>query len=295
VVRRTPRVAVLDDDDEFADLMEALLGEEGFSYVRVAAGSIDLLIERAVDVLVLDLRGDSEEGGLETLHRIRSHRRLKHLPVLVCSADIQQLRANAGRLALLPAVTALEKPFRIEALTGALERLLAGSRYHPPPASVSPTDPEGTERLTAWLAEVGVARRWPVLDLWVPADRPGFLRCAAAWAASRRHGAFVQLSRRTLLPFGAGLPGRIWASGRAAWIDNLAAELNLPRQATARKVGLVSAAGVPVMDGDDVMAVLAAYDQRLRALDAAELDRLRAASIHAGELLRELRAGNASD
>lgn len=292
MVRRTPRVAVLDDDDEFADLMEALLGEEGFSYVRVGSGPLDPLIEQAVDVLVLDLRGDSDEGGLEILDRIRSHRRLKHLPVLVCSADIQQLRANAGTLALMPAVTALEKPFRIEALTGALERLLAGSRYRPPPASVSPTDPAGAERLTSWLGEVGVARRWPVLDLWVPAGRPGFLRCAAAWAASRRHGPFVQLSRRTLLPFGGGLPGRIWASGRAAWVENLSTELNLPRQATARRLGLVSAAGVPVMDGDEVIGVLAAYDQRLRALDAAELDRLRAASILAGELLRELRAGN---
>ena len=275
--------------------MEALLSEEGFSYVRVEGGPLGPLMEQAVDVLVLDLRGNSEEDGLETLARIRSHRHLKHLPVLVCSADIQQLRASAAKLALMPAVIALEKPFRIEALTGALERLLAGSRYRPPPASVWPTYPDGAERLTSWLAELGVAKRWPVLDLWVPADRPGFLRCAAAWAASRRHGAFVQLSRRTLLPFGAGLPGRIWASGRAAWIDNLATELNLPRQATARKVGLVSAAGVPVMDGDDVMAVLAAYDQRLRALDAGELDRLRAASIEARELLRDLRAGDRPD
>ncbi len=295
MVRRTPRVAVLDDDDEFADLMQALLVEEGFSYVRLEAAPLDTLLEQAADVLVLDLRTESDEGGLETLERIRSDRRLKDLPVLVCSADIQQLRAIAEKLALMPAVTALEKPFRIEALTGALERLLAGSRHRPPRTSVAAPEGKDAERLAAWLGELGLALRWPVLDAWVPAARPGFLRCAAAWAASRRHGAFVQLSRRTLLPFGGGLPGRIWASGRAAWIEDLSSELNLPRQPIARRLGLVSAAGVPVMDGDDVIGVLAAYDQRLRPRDSAELDRLRAAAIQAGELLRHLRAADASD
>lgn len=294
MVPRTPRVAVLDDDDAFADLMQALLVQEGFSYVRVQAGAVDVLLEQAVDVLVLDLRGDSHEGGLETLDRIRSHPRLADLPVLVCSADIHQLRASAGKLALMPAVTALEKPFRIEALTGALERLLAGSRHRALPTSASEPDRADAERLTSWLAELGLALRWPVLDAWVPAARPGFLRCAAGWAASRRHGAFVQLSRRTLLPFGAGLPGRIWASGRAAWIEDLSTELNLPRQATARRLGLVSAAGVPVMDGDDVIGILAAYDQRLRPRDALELERLEMASIEAADLLRELGAQGSS-
>lgn len=38
---RAPRVAVIDDDDEFASLMEALLEEEGYSFVRPSMDATD--------------------------------------------------------------------------------------------------------------------------------------------------------------------------------------------------------------------------------------------------------------
>jgi CheY-like chemotaxis protein len=283
---RTPCVAVIDDDEEFASLMEALLEEEGYAFVRPTVDAADpaaSIATTGADVVVLDLRGVYPDGGLSLLGRLRASPALASLPVLVCSADIQLLRASAGDLAAMPGVAALEKPFRIEALMGALERLLAGS-VHPP--CVGTPDPEAASAIGEVLEKLGASLRWPTLDAWVPDPRPGMLRCAAAWAASPRLTAFAQVSRRTLLPFGGGLPGRIWVSGRPAWVEDLAGDMNFPRLPTARRSGLVSAAGVPVVDREQVVGVVAAYDQRLRPRNDAELDRLHGAAGELGGLLR---------
>ena len=65
------------------------------------------------------------DGGVAMIEAIRAHPKLSRLPVLVCSADIQLLREEAGALAALENVAALEKPFRIDALAGA-QRLRPG-------------------------------------------------------------------------------------------------------------------------------------------------------------------------
>lgn len=292
--RRRPRIAVLDDDEEFAELMRALLEEEGLVAVLLdpPAGDdpVAALAACGVDAAVVGPR--PPDGGVAMIERIRANPKLRHLPVLVCSADIQLLREEASALAGLEHVAALEKPFRIDALAGALERLLAGSLHSP--AMRSTPDPRASRDLQDWLAQVGVALRWPVVDAWVPDGRPGMLRCAAAWAASKKLSAFAEVSRRTLLPFGGGLPGRIWVSGRAAWVEDLSRDLNFPRLPTARRTGLVSAAAVPVDDSGEIVGVLAGYDQRLRARDVAELERLRLAAVEATPILRAA-AGLASD
>lgn len=283
---RTPRVAVVDDDEEFVSLMEALLEEEGYAFVRPEIGAADPaegVVAAEPDVVVLDLRGVYDDGGLALLGRLRANASLADLPVLVCSADIHALRAHAAELAGMSGVAALEKPFRIEALMGALERLLAGS-LHPP--AVGTPDPEASSALGQMLARLGEALRWPALDAWVPDARPGMLRCAAAWVASSKLAAFAQVSRRTLLPFGGGLPGRIWVSARSAWVEDIAGDMNFPRLPTARRSGLVSAAAVPVTEHGQIVGVMAVYDQRLRRRDEAALDRLAEAAHEAGPLLR---------
>lgn len=280
---RRPRVVVLDDDAEFAELMEALLEEEGFVPLRAAADAdlAAVLTARPIDVAIIGL---GPTRGLDIVRHVRSQPALRTLPILVCSGDIQEMRDHAAALAEMDNVAGLEKPFRVDALIGALERLLAGS-IHPPSVGVAP-DSDASAALEAQLASLGTSLRWPVLDVWVPDIRPGMLRCAASWAASRRLAAFAQLSRRTLLPFGGGVPGRVWVSGRSAWVEDLAADLNFPRQVTARRSGLVSAAAVPVREGGEIVGVVAGYDQRLRTRDDVELARLVDAVADAGPMIR---------
>ncbi|MGH2418632.1 MAG: GAF domain-containing protein, partial [Candidatus Limnocylindria bacterium] len=281
-----PRVAVLDDDDEFVAMMEVLLTEEGFDFVRAPLGPdvVNWLGASGPDVAVVDLRGVSEGGGLEIVRRIRADPRLAAMPVLVCSADIDLLRARAADLAAVRHVASLEKPFRIDAVIGALGRLLSGAAAAP--VARGRPDPGAVASLAATLERIGRSLRWAVTDAWVPDTRPGMMRCAAAWASTPELEPFARLSRRIRLPYGGGLPGRVWASGRPTWAEDLAGDMNFPRLPTAERVGLVSAAAVPVMDGDEIAGVVAGYATRARKRDAAALDLLREAASESVEQLR---------
>lgn len=282
-----PRVAVIDDDPDFVALMDVLLTEEGYACLPPPAVGTDpraALLDTRPDVAIIDLRGVSDDDGLGLVLAIRAERRLARLPVLVCSADLQLLRARAAQLSELPRLAVLEKPFRIDALLGTLERLLAGKAVAPPPGGLP--DRVAVAELDAWLGRTGPSLRWDALDAWAPDERPGLLRCVGAWVGSDELDAFARLTRRTHLPYGAGLPGRIWVSGRAAWIADLASDMNFPRLATARRLGLVSAAAVPVLDGGDVVGVLAAYARRRRRPNAAALARLAAATGDRGPTFR---------
>ena len=55
---------------------------------------------------------------------------------------------------------------------------------------------------------------------------------------------------------GVGLPGRVLASGKAAWIIDVGNDDNFPREWAARQCGLRAAAAFPVLSGDKVVAVL---------------------------------------
>lgn len=283
---------MIDDDPEFLALMEVLLEEEGYRYVGPPEPGADVraaLAGSRPDLVIVDLRGVSEDDGLGMLLQLRSDARLERLPMLVCSADLQLLRARAAQLSELPRVGVLEKPFRVDALIGAIHRLLAGEVLVPPLGG--PPNARAVAAVGGWLAEIGRSLRWDVLDAWVPDDRPGQLRCVAAWCSTDELEPFVRVTRRTHLPIGAGLPGRIWVSGRPAWIGDLASDMNFPRLATARRLGLVSAAAVPVADERQIVGVLAAYARRRRRSNVAALERLVAATEGHGPDFRAASGG----
>jgi len=286
---RAPRpvVAVIDDDPGFVDLMKDVLGEIGYRCAVPAMDSGDpgdAIAAVHPDLAMLDLRGIGESGGLAMLQRLRSDARHVYLPVLICSADIQQLRDHAAQLSRIPHLAVLEKPFRIETLSGVLHRLLEGSTRIPP-GGLAP-DPGAGATLEAWLGRLGRSMQWSSMDAWVPDLEPGLLRCAAAWAASAELEPFAAVSRRLRLPVGSGLPGRVWMSGLPTSIEDLGADVNFPRLEAARKVGLASAAAVPVSDGHELTGVVAGYDTRVRPNDVAALERLRRAVAGAGLILR---------
>jgi CheY-like chemotaxis protein len=284
---RRARVAVVDDDAEFVAMMEVLLEEEGMHFVRAPIGpaAVEGLVAAHADVAVLDLHGVANEGGLDLLRRIRGDPRLAGLPILVCSADIRLLRDSAADLAALPRVASIEKPFRIDALIGTLARLLAGRASYPPVPSGRP-DRAAVTALEELLARIGADLEWSATDAWVPDTRPGMMRCAATWTSEPSLEPFAAVSRRIRLPYGGGLPGRVWASGRPTWAEDLASDLNFPRLATAQRVGLVSAAAVPAMDGDDVAGVIAGYAATPRPADPDALARLASVAAGATGLLR---------
>ena len=67
---------------------------------------------------------------------------------------------------------------------------------------------------------------------------------------------FVELTERTNFAPGEGLPGRVAASGEPAWIEDLLADTNFPRNKLAGRLGVKSAFAFPVKVRGETVAVL---------------------------------------
>jgi PAS domain S-box-containing protein len=87
---------------------------------------------------------------------------------------------------------------------------------------------------------------WHYGGAWLP--QAGAVRCVATWSAPEV-AAFATATRKLVLDFGEGLPGRVQASGEPAWIADVEADENFPRRTLAVEAGLRSAFAFPLAGG----------------------------------------------
>jgi two-component system sensor histidine kinase/response regulator len=137
---------------------------------------------------------------------------------------------------------------------------------------------------------------WEYGALW-EVDRPG---TALRFVGPRRgvpdrFAEFVDLSRHTPLARGVGLPGRVWASGRPAWIPDVVVDGNFPRAEAARRVGLHAAFALPILRGAEVVGVMEFFSGEIREPDAALLETMLAVGAEAGVFAAGRRAADELD
>lgn len=70
---------------------------------------------------------------------------------------------------------------------------------------------------------------------------------------------FTDVTLRHRYPSGTGLPGRVWASGKLAWISDVVADANFPRASMALGCGLRSAFAVPFLDAGGAPLAVAEF------------------------------------
>jgi PAS domain S-box-containing protein len=154
-----------------------------------------------------------------------------------------------------------------------------------------------------WLALEVVLRRvcektgWVFGQAWIPNQDGTLLECGPAWFSDQGglHD-FRGMSEALHFKPGVGLPGRVWKSTRPVWLEDVTSDPNFPRFAAAQTSGLKTGVGIPIISGDQVIAVLEFFmresrDQNERMLNviasvAGQLDLLRRAT-HAEAAARE--------
>ncbi len=124
------------------------------------------------------------------------------------------------------------------------------------------------------LDKVCALTKWPVGHVYFPAtDSPGELTPSALWHldAPKRFSPFRQVTEATRFKSGVGLPGRVFASGKPAWITDFAAYQHLPRTGIAQTVGIGAGFAFPILAGKSVAGVLEFFSTEVVEPDEALL------------------------
>ena len=87
---------------------------------------------------------------------------------------------------------------------------------------------------------------WQVGGLW-EGRPPRSLRCVESWSAEGVDPAgFDELSLKSVMRPGVGIPGRVWEEGTVVWVRDMANEPELPRSEAAGVAGMKGAVGFPL-------------------------------------------------
>jgi CheY-like chemotaxis protein len=123
-----PRITVVNDSAEFLELMRDILSDAGY---RVSTFDGDLTSFEQIaaskpDLLVIDLRlGGLEPGGWDIALLARADDALQDIPIIICSADMVQLRQRQEEMSAQADVHVLAKPFSLADAEELIGRLLA--------------------------------------------------------------------------------------------------------------------------------------------------------------------------
>ncbi|MBL6929099.1 MAG: CHASE domain-containing protein [Rhodospirillales bacterium] len=108
---------------------------------------------------------------------------------------------------------------------------------------------------------------WPVGHCYIQSrDSADTLVPTGIWHLEnpKRFAYFREVTQATNFEKGVGLPGRILAEGKPAWIRDVTEDANFPRAKMARDIGIRGAFALPVMVRSDVVAVLEFFSEEIR-------------------------------
>ena len=124
------RIAVVNDDTDFLDLMRELLEQEEHYEVLICKewdGAYQFIRDKMPDLIVQDIPIGGEEHGWTILNLLTLDPRTRPIPMIVCSAAIQSLHEHQEWLSRY-GIRALPKPFDLDMLLTTIEEMIAEHR-----------------------------------------------------------------------------------------------------------------------------------------------------------------------
>lgn len=123
-----PRIAVVDDDQAFLDLMHELLVDAGWDTILCSDGhrALETINMENPDAIVLDIHIHRADAGWNILTYLLLHPTLHRIPVVICSAAQRDIEDRAAWLQEHE-VAILHKPFDLDDLYLAINSALARS------------------------------------------------------------------------------------------------------------------------------------------------------------------------
>ena len=113
---------------------------------------------------------------------------------------------------------------------------------------------------------------WTVGEFWAVDREANVLRLEFGWSRPTRDlAAFEAASRELTFARGAGMVGRVWATGHATSIEEVAGERDSPRTSAALSAGLQAKFAFAVTNGRKVTGVITLFSNERRPLDRATI------------------------
>ena len=146
------------------------------------------------------------------------------------------------------------------------------------------------EAIPELLRAIGENLGVDVAEFWTWQPSSNVLHLAEFWTSSPRVEAeFAIPSLAITFGPGDGLPGRIWAHARPAWIDDLPADAHFVRVSLAGAVGLRHAFGFPIIANSVVIGVVVLLALDSQPTDDALLRVMGALGVQIGQFVERWR------
>jgi PAS domain S-box-containing protein len=136
---------------------------------------------------------------------------------------------------------------------------------------------------------------WQVGAMWrlnAEADR---LVCLQVWPSQGARSKFELACYQMQFERGIGLPGRVWASSRPAWIPDVTRDDNFPRAARAAAEDLHTAFAFPILSGEKLLGVMEFFSPDIRDLDDAMLSTFSGIGSQIGQFIERKQAEEAME
>ena len=142
------------------------------------------------------------------------------------------------------------------------------------------------------LHQVGQTIRWDVGEAWIPNAEGTVLQSAPGWYASNaRMDSFRSESEKLTFARNIGLPGRVWASKQPEWIEDISQGYpHFLQSQIALEIGFKAGFGVPILVGDEVLAVLVFFKLSPCRKNARFIDIFNAVATQLGSLIQRKQA-----
>ena len=325
----TPRdILIVDDMPDNLRLLSTMLASHGYQVRKAINGQLALQAAQISppDLILLDINMP-KMNGYEVCENLKKVENTKDIPVIFISAldDVME-KVKAFQVGGVDYIT---KPFQVEEVLARVQNQLSlrslQSKLQQQARELhdrnSRLQEEVAERqqaqesirfllettraigeavdfhsaLEVVLHQVGETIGWDVGEAWIPDAEGTFLQSTRGWYASNpTMESFRTQSEKLTFPMNIGLPGRVWASKEPEWVEDISRGYpEFLRSEIALELGFKAGFGVPILVGDEVLAVLVFFKTSACPKDARFIDIFNAVGTQLGSLIQRKQAEEA--
>jgi DNA-binding response OmpR family regulator len=122
------KIVVVNHDAVFLGLMRRILESDGYEAIICPDGTAahETILTTQPEIILLDTWLEVRESGWTLLQTLRLDDNTKHIPIVLCTSDLEALNSRASQVERMGNIQMLPKPFDPESLLQAVRETLDG-------------------------------------------------------------------------------------------------------------------------------------------------------------------------